>query len=78
MAKAYISCFNPDPGETYTEDASALDDKVRTLLAPVFTEYIKKGYSARELHFIFVGAVWDLVSMQCLLAAYDARKGANK
>lgn len=49
-----------DRGHCYTMDAMLLESSAMRLLVPLFGEYLKKGYSPREISHILSGAVRDL------------------
>ena len=53
-----------DDNECYTEDANELDIKVSRLLKPIVKEYLKYGYSSREVENILVNSV----TMTCIEA----------
>ncbi len=55
-----MTVFNPDPNESYTELASAIDREMYAALAPIFERYAAQGVSLRELAYVANQAVVDL------------------
>jgi len=49
-----------DKDHRYTSDADSLEVAAFRALAPIFADYLKKGYSPREISHILSSAVRDL------------------
>lgn len=55
--------------ETYLEAANELEMKTTEVIQPVFNEYVKLGYSIRQISHVMASAVW-----QCELTHMFLRK----
>lgn len=52
--------------EGYTDEAEELDRKVTAAIAPIFEEFVDKGYKIREIEYIMQKAVLN-ISLESLL-----------
>lgn len=45
--------------ETYSEETSELDYKVNAAIQPIFDEYVKLGYSIRQISHVMLNTIWE-------------------
>ena len=49
-----------DQNDKYGPEASELDQSVYKVLKPIFTEWVNKGYSPRQLSHVMQGTITEL------------------
>jgi hypothetical protein len=52
------SLYN-EKDDTYLKEAFVLDAKTQGAIQPIFDEYVKLGYSTRQISHIMTTAVWE-------------------
>lgn len=63
-----------DKKDRYTEEASHLDSETCRHLYPLMREYVKLGYSAREIAHVITNAISVL---ECELILNNSEEGKN-